>query len=154
MSEEEFWNRVSSVNSGMLDATDGMRSVPMSHYPDQAAKVLWFITAQGTDLVESVTDGPRDATYIVSDAAKGIYADLHGTLELSQDKAKLEELWSTVADAWFEGGKDDPDIRLLRLNIDAGEVWITPTSGITFMLGIARAQLMGTSPDMGNHFTL
>ena len=154
MSHDEFWDRVASVNAGMLDATNGLRSVPMSHYADRGTNCLWFIAAKGTDVVDAVAASAQSATYIVADAAKGIYADLRGMLSLSHDRAKLDDIWSTVADAWFEGGKDDPDVRLLCFAIGTGEVWVTPTSGITFMFGIVRAQLTGTPPDMGTHFTL
>lgn len=154
MSQDEFWDRIASVNAGLLDASAGVRSVPMSHYPDRTANALWFITAKGTDLVDEVDGGPRDAAYRVSDGGKGLYAELHGSLSLSQDRAKLDKIWSPVAGAWFEDGKDDADIRLLCFTIAKGEVWATPTSGLTFMLGIARAQLMGSPPDMGSHFML
>ena len=154
MEQDDFWDRIQSVNAGMLDVTGGKRGVPMSHYADRPQKALWFITATGTDIVDAVEMGPTTASYMVSEGGKGLYAHLHGTLALSNDRAKLDELWSVVADAWFEGGKDDPDVRLLCLTVAAGEVWATPTSGITFMLGIARAQLTGTPPDMGSHFTL
>lgn len=154
MEKDEFWDRLHAVNAGMLDATDGVRSVPMSHHTDRDRNTLWFITAQGTDIVDAVHEGPQDATYIVCDGSKGVYADLRGTLTMSDDKAKLDEIWSVVADAWFEDGKDDPDVRLLAFHIDAGEAWLTPTSGIAFMLGIARAQLLGTPPDIGSHLVL
>ena len=154
MEHDDFWDRIGTVNAGMLDATDGQRRVPMSHHAERERDMLWFITAQGTDMVASVEAGPRAASYVISDGGKGIYADLRGTLALSHDNAKLDEIWSVVADAWFEGGKSDPEVRLLSFSVDAGEVWLTPTTGLVFMLGIARAQLTGTHPDSGSHFKL
>jgi len=154
MSKSTFWDRAEDVNAGMLDMSDGERLVPMSHYPDRAAHTLWFITAAGTQAVEAVEDGPKPCGYVICDNGKGLYAHLKGSLALSNDRAKLEELWNTIADSWFEGGIDDPDLRLMSLSLTSGEVWITPTSGIRFMFNIAKSQLTGDEPDMGEHFTL
>ena len=154
MSKDEFWDRAEAVTAGMLDATGGERLVPMSHYADRAANTLWFITAKGTETVDAVEAGPKDSRYVLSDNGKGLYAHLTGVLALSEDRAKLEELWNPVADAWFEGGIDDPDLRLLSFRISAGEVWVTTTSGIRFMYNVAKAKVTGDQPDMGDHFTL
>lgn len=154
MSTDEFWDRAASVNAGMLDAQDGVRLVPMSHYADRDRNTLWFITAAGTDAVDAVQGGPKECAYILSDNGKGLFAHVNGTMSLSDDRAKLEEVWNPVADTWFDGGKDDPDLRLLSFQITDGEVWATPTSGLVFMFNVARAKLTGDQPDMGSHFTL
>lgn len=154
MSLDLFWGHVDDVRAGMLDATNGARYVPMSHYPDRDRNCLWFITAKDTDAAKAAVDGPINATYILSDGSKGIYADLKGKLGLSDDRAKLVELWSPVADAWFDGGIDDPDLQLMSFHITAGEVWTTPTSGLAFMFKILRANVTGQAPELGSHFTI
>jgi general stress protein 26 len=154
MNKNEFWDRAAAVNAGMLDAQGGARLVPMSHHADRDNNTLWFITANGTDAVDAVTTGPVPCAYVLAENSKGLYAHLRGTLSLSDDTAKLDELWSPIAAAWFDGGRDDPDIRLLSFKITTGEVWATSTSGIAFMFNIARATLTGVQPDMGEHFTL
>ncbi len=154
MSKDEFWDRAAAVNAGMLDAQGGKRLVPMSHHADRENNTLWFITATGTDAVDAVATGPMPCAYVLADNGNGLYAHLHGSLSRSNDAAKLDELWSPVAAAWFEGGRDDPDIRLLSFKITKGEVWATSTSGIAFVFNIARAKLTGGQPDMGDHFTI
>lgn len=154
MSEKVFWDRMDTVNAGMLAAGESPRFMPMSHNADPAARRLWFITAKGTDLVTATEAGPVAAVYMVADGGKGLYAQINGTLELSTDRDKLDEIWNVVASSWFDGGKDDPDLRLLSLSVTGAEVWATTTSGIGFMFQVAKAQLTGSEPDMGEHFTL
>lgn len=154
MSQDEFWDRIEKVNAGMLDTSQGQRLVPMSHYADRPLNCLWFITAKGTDAVDATTAGPVDCAYVVADGKNGLFTHVKGSLSLSGDTAKLDALWNPVADAWFEGGKHDPDVRLLCLHITGAEVWTTPTSGIAFMFKIAASQLTGNQPDMGEHFML
>lgn len=151
---KSFWDRMAGINAGMLGVRDDGRLVPMSHYADAETKSLWFITAQGTDLVSAVESGPKDSQYVIASGGDGLYALVKGRLSLSTDAAKLDEIWNAVASSWFEDGKRDPDIRLLQLSIADAEVWATSTSSIAFLYQIAKAKLTGDKPDMGEHFTL
>lgn len=149
--QETFWKRLDHVNAGMLGCAPDWRLVPMSHYADPDAKALWFITAKGTDLVNAAEGGARDAVHVVADAGKHLYARIEGRLESSDNAAKLDEIWNAVASAWFEDGKRDDDLRLLKFSISSAEVWAT-TSGVGFFYQTAKAKLTGAKPDMGEHF--
>lgn len=149
----QFWSRLDDINSGMLGVTQDSRLVPMSHYTDRKVGVLWFITAKDTDLARSVASGPQDAMHVVSDGGQGLYARIHGTLSLSDNRAKLDELWNAVASSWFEDGKQDPDVQLLRLNLTEAEVWATGGS-MAFLYQIAKSKITGDKPDMGDHYSL
>lgn len=149
----QFWSRLDDINSGMLGMTQDSRLVPMSHYTDRKVGVLWFITAKDTDLARSVASGPQDAMHVVSDGGQGLYARIHGTLSLSDNRAKLDELWNAVASSWFEDGKQDPDVQLLRLDLTEAEVWATGGS-MAFLYQIAKSKITGDKPDMGDHYSL
>lgn len=149
----QFWSRLDDINSGMLGVIQDSRLVPMSHYTDRKVGVLWFITARDTDLARSVASGPQDAMHVVSDGGQGLYARIHGTLSLSDNRAKLDELWNAVASSWFEDGKQDPDVQLLRLDLTEAEVWATGGS-MAFLYQIAKSKITGDKPDMGDHYSL
>jgi len=55
---DDFWSRLDEAQAGMLTAGDA-RPVPVTHYADREAGALWFITADGTDLVRALTAGPQ-----------------------------------------------------------------------------------------------
>ena len=147
-----FWKRLQALNAGMLGAASDMKLVPMSHNCDDS-HALWFITARGTHLVDLCEGGAQEALYVIADSGGKLYARLHGRLELVQDEAKLDELWNPVAASWFEDGRDDPDIRLLKLTLASGEAWTT-TGGAGFLIQLAKSKLTGATPDMGEHFEL
>lgn len=150
---DDFWKRLDGINAGMLGVTDDLKLVPMSHTADRDAMALWFITAHGVHLVEQLTGASRDALYIVADGGGKLFARIEGRLELSDNGAKLDEIWNAVASSWFEGGRQDPDIRLLKFSIAAAEVWTT-TGGLGFLYEVAKAKATGAKPDMGEHFEL
>lgn len=151
--QETFWKRLDGINAGMLGTTDKLKLVPMSHYADPAQNALWFITAEGTDLVTQLASGPSEAIHVVGDGSGKLWARIEGRLELSADRAKLDEIWNAVAEAWFDGGERDPDVRLLKFSLAHAEVWAT-TGGLGFFYEVAKARLTGDKPDLGTHFEL
>ena len=147
--KEEFWKRMADVRACMLSASGSGALVPMSpqlddDYPDQ----IWFITAKGTSLAEAVASQEADARLVVSDDGAGLYADVQGTLSHSTDREALDEVWSFVANAWFEGGQRDRDVRLLCFKPKKAEVSIT-TNGAKFLYEIAKANVTGEKPSAG-----
>lgn len=151
---KEFWNRMGDVQSGMLGLNSDHRLVPMTPTLDDDPNEVWFITARGTELAAAAAIGAQEARFVVADPKAGLYADIDGTLTLSDDKEKLDEIWSAVASAWFEVGEDDPDVRLLHFAPRTAEAWVTATSGVKFLYEIARGNLTGKNPDVGDHSTL
>lgn len=149
-----FWRRLKGINAGMLGLRSDQQFLPMSHQiAEDDDRTLWFITARGTHLVEALGGGPQEAMHLVAEGGGKLYARIEGRLELSNDQAKLDEIWSQVAASWFEEGREDPDLRLLKFTISGGEVWTT-TGGIGFLYEVAKARVTGIKPDMGEHFEI
>lgn len=149
---EALFDRLSEVNAGMLGLTSDLKLVPMSHQISDERDRLYFITAEGTDLQQAASAAPVEAIYALAEGGKGLYARLHGTLSQITDPARLDEIWTVVADARFEDGQRDKDVRLLELKLSSAEAWITPTSGLRFLYEVAKAKITGDDPDMGEHF--
>ncbi len=151
--KETFWDRLEDVRTGMLSA-DSARAVPMSHYVDKKTGAIWFITADGTDLAKTASQsGSAKGEYIVSSDAEGIYSRIDGTLTAVTAPAKLAELWNAVAAAWFEDGKQDPDIQLVRFDPVTAEIWVTG-GALSFLYEVAKARMTDEKPDAGDHGTV
>ena len=55
------------------------------------------------------------------------------------NRATIDRLWNRFVAAWYEGGKDDPKLALLRLDADRAEIWLDGSSfvaGIKMLLGV------------------
>lgn len=73
-------------------------------------------------------------------SAKGhdLFATIHGTIEIDMDREMIEKLWNPFVAAWFEEGKDDPELALLRFEATRGEIWLNENSliaGVKMLLG-------------------
>lgn len=147
----EFHERLKKINTGMLEANG--RFLPMSHSVIEGDPNLWFITAKGTPMAEAAAKG-SEANYLICSDGKGLYADITGTLSLSDDPAKLEEVWGMIASSWFEGGKADPDLQLVSYAPSKAEVWVTEGGTLGFLYQIAKSKLTDDKPDLGEHGTV
>jgi hypothetical protein len=68
-----------------------------------------------------------------------LFASVHGGLHIDNDRAVIDKLWNKFIAAWSEGGKDDPNLGLLRLDPDRGQIWLDAnnwTSGVKMLLGV------------------
>jgi general stress protein 26 len=53
------------------------------------------------------------------------FVSVTGRASVSQDKAKIKDLWSPMVKAWWES-PDDPNIRLITVTPDDAEFWDGP----------------------------
>ena len=63
---------------------------------------------------------------------------MHGNLRVDTDRAVIDRLWNRYVAAWYEHGKDDPKLALLRLDAERAEIWLDASSmiaGIKMLLG-------------------
>lgn len=151
----QFWDRLQDTTAGLLGTDDAKaRMVPMAHALRDKDSTIWFITSHDTDLAQAAKQGRVASTYVLADSKNGLYATINGDLIQHSDKELRDALWSTAADSWFEGGKEDPSVCIIGLIPSAAEVWITTTSGLSFAYNVLRAEITGDKPDVGTHFQL
>lgn len=137
--EARFWKALKSDRIMMLgvDGVEDGFARPMAAQIDEDRSPIWFFASTDNHIVDAVKEGRRA---IATFAAKGeLYASIRGSLTLSEDRAMVDKLWNPQAAAWFEKGKDDPKLRLLRLDAEEAEIWLDGSSlvaGIKSLLGI------------------
>ena len=144
--------QMDDVRAGMLGVEGSHQHMqPMSHYADWHTDSIYFITSSDTDLVRAIGMGAR-AHYCVVGEDHDFHACLAGTLEQVNDPAKLDEIWSPVASAWFEKGKEDSKVTLLRLTLSDAALWGSTESTLRFGFEIAKANMVEEhQPDVGTH---
>ena len=140
--EAKFWKALKSDRTMMLGlyGMEDAHARPMTGLAEDERSPIWFFTASDTELVEALGDGARSGRALATFASNGhdLFATLHGTLHVNTDRAVVERLWNPFVAAWFEGGKDDPKLRLLRFDADKAEIWLDDSSllaGIKMLFG-------------------
>jgi general stress protein 26 len=137
--EAKFWKALKSDMTVMLgiNGVDEGHTRPMTGLIERDGGPIWFFTANDNHLVQQLRGRDRA---IATFASKGhdLFAALHGSLSVDNDRAVIDRLWNRFVAAWYEHGKDDPKLALLRFDPDRGEIWLDGSSlvaGIKMMLG-------------------
>ncbi len=148
----QLWSELDETRTGLLGIDGaGQHMQPMSHFADPAGSAIWFVTSLATDLVRAVGLG-NTAEYTVTGNDQTFWASIRGPIEQSEDRAKLDEVWSPVSAAWFAQGREDPDVCLLKLTPNAAAMWASKGGAVNFGIEIARANMLAEhQPDVGEH---
>ena len=83
------------------------------------------------------------------------YLSIAGTAELVDDKDKLDELWSPMYNAYFEKGKEDPRVQLIKVTPHGAEYWANGNA-ITSAVKMAAAAVTGNAIEksLGENFSI
>ena len=63
------------------------------------------------------------------------------------DREIIDRHWNPVLAAWYPGGKDDPNLTILRFDAGDGRVWVNEGGFFKFFYEIAKANVTKTLPD-------
>ncbi|HEY6894499.1 MAG TPA: pyridoxamine 5'-phosphate oxidase family protein [Rhodanobacteraceae bacterium] len=137
--EKKLWKALHSDRTVMLglDGVEDGHSRPMTAQYEHERGPIWFFTSTDNALIPLLTERNRA---IAAFASKGhdIFASISGRLSVDKDRGVIDRLWNPFIAAWFEGGKDDPKLTLLRLDAEHAKVWVDASSlvaGVKILLG-------------------
>lgn len=138
--EWRFWKALKSDMILMLglDGVEDGHARPMTAQFEDRHGPIWFFTVKDNAIVQKLGEHNRA---IATFASKGhdLFATIHGSISLDNDPDTIERLWNRFAAAWYEGGLDDPNLALIRLDPERAEIWLNDSSvfaGIKLMLGM------------------
>ena len=143
--ESRLWKSLKGDRTVML----GLAGVEEGHSQPMTAQMLhdedergpiWFFTSTDSDLVKGLADTHRAVAHF-SSKGHDLFASLHGELKLDNDRQVIDRLWNSFVAAWYEGGKDDPKLQLLRLDPERAQVWLNENN-----LWAAVKLLLGSDP--------
>ena len=117
-------------------------------------KEIWFIGDKSSDVVKDIQDNPKVGLSYATQDDKN-YVSISGNAELSTDKAKLDELWSPVYNAFFEHGKEDPEVQLIKVVPHGAECWLSGSTTVNmFKMAAAALQDGKTAEGIGEQFSV
>ena len=134
---------------------DHLHSCPMSTTETSiGAKEIWFIGHKPSETVDNIKQNPEvNLAYVTQESDK--YLSISGTAELVEDEEKLNELWSVMYNAYFEQGKDDPKVQLIKVVPHGAEYWANGNA-ITSAVKMAAAALTDNAVEksLGENFSI
>ena len=126
---DRFWKELKSERTIMLgiDGEPGGGMQPMTALIEEDdGGPLWIFTSKESDLAKAIGGGkPAHATF--TGKKHDLFANVIGRLSIDNDRTVIERLWNPWVAAWFEDGKDDPKLCLLRFDAEHAKIWLNAT---------------------------
>ena len=103
---------------------------------------LWFFMSRsGGPIAEFRGDDQVNVSY--SNPDDGTYVSISGVAHVVEDDAKKHVLWKDADKVWFQRGVDDPDLALVRVDIEHADYWDVTTNKVVRLYEMAKAALGG-----------
>lgn len=138
--EARLWTALKSDMTIMLGlvGVDDAHALPMTaQLLDDTKGPIYVFTSSENRLAANLGRSDHAVATFVS-KGHDLFATIHGRLSLETDPAVVDALWNRFVAAWYEGGKTDPKLRLLKFDTDHAEIWLDASSllaGIKLLLG-------------------
>ena len=113
---DHAWELMKKIGFAMLVTRDGdkLRARPMSAYLERENNAIYFLTDARRHKDDEIARNPN-VNLSFADASDQKYVSVTGTAVVSNDRAKIKQLFSTPAKAWWDSA-EDPNIRVLKIH--------------------------------------
>jgi general stress protein 26 len=144
------WKLASKISICMLANWDGqeLRSRPMGAYVRPEENAIYFLTDSHHHKDDDIARYPK-VCLSFADPGDQKYVSIAGDAVVSRDRAKVHELWSTPAKAWWNS-PDDPDIRILKVTPHDAQYWDSPGTIVSYVK-MAVAAMTDSRPNVGKN---
>ena len=112
---------IKDIDIAMLTTAteEGLVSSPMRTQEVEFDGDLWFFTKKDTSKYDEILQNQDVNVAYVGKS----YVSVRGKAEIIEDLGKKKELWSKVYDKIMQTSYDDPNVILIKVNVEAAEYW-------------------------------
>ncbi|MBS3650855.1 pyridoxamine 5'-phosphate oxidase family protein [Pseudaminobacter sp. 19-2017] len=147
---ERVWNLMEKIGFCMLATRDGedIRARPMAAHVEPAENAVYFLT-DVKDHKDDEINAESHVCLAFADAGDQKYVSVTGVATVRNDRAKIRDLFSAPAKAWWDSS-EDPSIRLLKVVPKDAQYWDSPGTVVSYVKMLAAA-IGDSRPDMGDN---
>lgn len=120
-------------------------SRPMSLQECDEDGNLWFLSNATSNKNFEIQEDNRVNLYFMNNGDYE-YLSIFGKAYVYKDKETIEEQWSAMANAWFDG-KEDPEVTVIRVSPEETYYWDTKAGKFVSMLHFISTAITGQKSD-------
>jgi general stress protein 26 len=121
---------------------------PMSTQKVEDSGAIWFMSSALSNHTRDLQVDNR-VQLVYENHGASAYLTIFGTAEILYDREKIEEFWSPLAKVWFQEGKDDPDLTLIKVTPEEGYYWDTKNGKMVSFMKMLASVVSGKTIDGG-----
>ena len=147
---DRVWELADDIKICMFVTWDGerQRARPLAANVDRDAHAVYFLVDVSGVKDDQVKEFPI-VTLAFADNGSHKYVTMTGQATVSNDRAKIAELWTPDNKAFWDS-KDDPGIRLITVRPEDAEVWDSPGM-VVATIKMVTAAITGAKMELGNN---
>ena len=147
---ERIWELAKRIGIAMFVTWDGkeQRARPLAATVEKDEGAIYFLTDISGQKDEQIAEFPH-VSVSFADHKHSKFVALSGRAVVSNDRAKIKELWNPFAKAWWDS-PEDPAIRVIKVMPQDAELWDSPGRIVTTISMLAAA-VTGRAPKIGEN---
>jgi general stress protein 26 len=121
---------------------------PMQVQDVDSEGCLWFFSGADSAHNAHIGADPR-VELVFCNNGKHEYLAVYGQAEITRDIHKVDELWTNMVKTWFPGGRDDPNLTLVKVCPEKVHYWDVKDGKLVAMAKILIGAVTGKPQDIG-----
>lgn len=118
---------------------------PMSLQECDSQGNLWFLSSETSNKNFEIRDDRRVQLYFVN-KNDSEFLSVYGQAYIYGDRQTIEEQWTPIANAWFDG-KDDPAVSIIRVVPENVYYWDTKAGKLVSLISFVTSVITGNKTD-------
>lgn len=147
---ERIWELAKRIGIAMFVTWDGeqQRARPLAATVEKDEGAIYFLTDVNGEKDEQIAEFPH-VSVSFADHKHSKFVAISGRAVVSNDRARIKELWTPFAKAWWDS-PEDPAIRVIKVIPQDAELWDSPGRIVTTISMLAAA-VTGRAPKIGEN---
>ncbi|MHC8948859.1 pyridoxamine 5'-phosphate oxidase family protein [Sphingobacterium hungaricum] len=121
---------------------------PMSVQEVDDSGHIWFLASKESDKYVNIKR-TNSVQLLFADNSNYHYLSVYGEANFSEDQERIDQYWNKMIEAWFEKGREDPNIVLIRVKPFDCYYWDTKSNKMISILKMAYSAISGSKMDEG-----
>lgn len=125
-----------------------MPSRPMALQGVEDDGAIYFFSAQSSNKNKEIATDSSVQLFFCNQSSSE-YLSIYGKATVSRDRTRIEKYWNDFIKVWFQGGKEDPDLTVIRIEPVDVRYWDTKNNRAVSFLKMAASLVTGKTMDDG-----
>jgi general stress protein 26 len=149
---DRVWHIIEKASICMVTTRfeGGLRARPLEARPNRDESTIWFLIDKRGLKDDEVKSCPEVCLTFVYPKEK-VYLSVTGRAFVSRNSRRAEQLWNEEQRMWWPAGPLDPNLLVMRVELDRAEMWDGPASSAVAAFEFAKARLTGKKPNLGEN---
>lgn len=125
-----------------------LHTVPMSRQEADEHGIIWYLFSAESEVYRNL-QFDKHIMITFSDPKGYRFLVVNGRAEVLRDQNRIDKYWNKFIETYFEKGKEDPHIRVLKVIPEEAHYWDNKTNKMMTVIKLATSMITDNQMDMG-----